>query len=221
MKINPANADDIPSEVADIFRGYGEEYRSQNAMTKKQHSVMSAIQGCRTGDFGYHVDQCDNCGYSESHFNSCRDRHCPKCQAVSKHKWVAARLKDTLPVAYFHIVFTLPHALNGLTQYNKQMVYDLLMASSSQTLLTFGRDPKWLGGKIGFYGILHTWGQRLWLHPHVHYIVAGGALSADGHWIEPKYKNKFFSRKGAFQSFSGQIHRGIEGCLLSEKIGYL
>jgi hypothetical protein len=132
---------------------------------------------------------------------------------------VAARLKDILPAAYFHIVFTLPHSLNGLTQYNKRIVYDLLMASSSQTLLTFGRDRKWLGGKIGFYGILHTWGQRLWLHPHVHYIVAGGALSADGRWIEPKYKDKFlFPVKALSKVFRGKFIEGLKAAYYQRKL---
>jgi len=219
MKITSTTEDNARCEVADIFRRYGKEYRCRNGMTKKQHKVMAAIERCRTSDCGYHVDQCDNCGFTESHFNSCRDRHCPKCQAVSRHKWVEARLKDLLPVPYFHVVFTLPHSLNGITQYNKRLIYNLLMSSSSDTLLTFGRDPKWLGGEIEFYGILHTWGQTLWLHPHVHYVVAGGALTENGRWIEPKYSDKFlFPIHALSEVFRGKFIEGLKAAYYNSKL---
>ncbi len=198
-------------EVADIFRLYGEVYRSKNGMTKKQYKVMTAIQGCRTSEYGYHVDSCDRCGFTESRFNSCRDRHCPKCQGVSRHKWVNSRIKDMLPVSYYHIVFTLPHFLNPITLYNKRLVYNLLLSSASDTLLSFGRDPKWLGGEIGFYGILHTWGQTLWPHPHIHFIVPGGALTPDGHWVEPRYKDQFlFPVKALSRVFRGRCIEGLK-----------
>jgi hypothetical protein len=215
-----SNTDDHPRcEVADIFRRYGEEYRSQNGMTKKQHAVMSAIAGCRTSDYGFHVDQCDTCGNTETRFNSCRDRHCPKCQGISRHKWVNSRLKNTLPLSYYHVVFTLPHFLNPLTRYNKRLVYDLLLSSSSETLLAFGRDPKWLGGEIGFYGILHTWGQKLWLHPHVHFIVAGGALTAEGCWKEPASGEKFlFPVKALSMVFRGKFIEGLKRAYSQDKI---
>ena len=199
------------SEVADIFRLYGKEYRSQNGMTKKQHAVMSTIERCRTSDYGYHVDQCDRCGHTENEFNSCRDRHCPKCQGISRRKWVRKRLQDALPIPYYHTVFTLPHLLCSLILYNKELSYDLLFCSASETLLTFGRDPKWLGGEIGFYGVLHSWGQTLWHHPHVHFIVAGGALTDDGRWIEPKYKDKFlFPVHALSKVFRGKFIQGLK-----------
>lgn len=178
-------------EVADIFQCYGNEYRSSNKMTKRQHAVMTAITNCRTDWFGYREDKCDDCGHVERNFNSCRDRHCPKCQGISQKKWITARLDDILPVPYYHIIFTLPHQIHPILRYNKKTIYNLLFSSASQTLLAFGRDPKWLGGEIGFYGVLHTWGQTLWLHPHLHFLVPGGALSDDGQWIEAPHRGRF------------------------------
>jgi len=211
MKTSADNFQRPQFEVSDIFRLYGKEYRSHNGMTKKQHAVMSAIENCRTSDYGFHVDQCNRCGYTETDFNSCRDRHCPKCQGISRKKWVKKRLKEVLPVAYFHAVFTLPHLLHSFILYNKKLIYDLLFSSSSETLLTFGRDPKWLGGEIGFYGILHSWGQTLWHHPHIHFIVSGGALTDDGRWIEPKYKDKFlFPVHALSKVFRGKFIEGLK-----------
>lgn len=211
MKASADNFQRPRFEVSDIFRLYGKEYRSQNDMTKKQHAVMSAIENCRTSDYGFHVDQCNHCGHTETDFNSCRDRHCPKCQGISRKKWVKKRLKEVLPVPYFHAVFTLPHFLHSFILYNKQLIYDLLFSGSSETLLTFGRDPKWLGGEIGFYGILHSWGQTLWHHPHVHFIVPGGALADDGRWIEPKYKEKFlFPVHALSKVFRGKFIEGLK-----------
>ncbi|MEJ2158277.1 MAG: IS91 family transposase [Desulfobacteraceae bacterium] len=178
-------------EVADIFRLYSEEYLADHRITKKQYNVIRRIRDCRTEANGYHIDQCDSCGHIEQSFNSCRDRHCPKCQGISQRKWIESRLEDILPVPYYHVVFTLPHFLNEVISYNKRLVYELLMGCSSETLLAFGQDSQWLGGEIGFYGILHTWGQTLWPHVHVHYIVPGGALSDDNQWIEPKHDDKF------------------------------
>lgn len=198
-------------EVADIFRLYGEDYRSQHGMTKKQHAVMNAIMNCRTSKFGYHVDMCDECGYTEEEFNSCRDRHCPKCQGINRRKWVNARLEDILPVPYFHIVFTLPHFINPILSYNKSIIYELLFSASSETLMALGRNPKWLGGEIGFYGVLHTWGQTLWQHAHVHYIVPGGALTEDGEWVEPNNPDTFlFPVKALSKVFRGKFIDGLK-----------
>ena len=170
-------------EVADIFRLYGEEYRCENGMTKKQHQVMNALIRCRTSMCGSHMDMCEECGHTEESYNSCRDRHCPKCQGINRRKWVNARLEDILPVAYYHVVFTLPHVINPVVFYNKALIYDLLFSSSSETLLALGRNPKWVGGEMGFYGVLHTWGQTLCQHPHVHYIVPGGGLTENGQCV--------------------------------------
>ncbi|OQW98136.1 MAG: hypothetical protein BWK74_05345 [Desulfobacteraceae bacterium A6] len=206
-------------EVADIFRCHGEEYRSRHGMTKKQHEVMYAIEHCRTSHYGYHVNQCDVCGHSDDDYNSCRDRHCPKCQGINRRKWVEARLEDILPVSYYHAVFTLPHFLNALISYNRRLIYDLLFSSAADTLLTFGRDPKWLGGEIGFYGILHSWGQTLWQHLHVHFIVPGGALTDDDRWSTPKYAGKFlFPVHALSKVFRGKFIEGLKSAYADRRI---
>ena len=198
-------------EVADVFRKYGEQYRKENKMTAKQKAVMHAIENCRTSFFGYHADVCDECSHLEIEYNSCRDRHCPKCQSIAKRLWVRSRLNDLLPVAYYHVVFTLPHFLNGLLEYNKEFFYNLLFDSSSETLLKFGRDPKWFGGFLGFFGILHTWGQTLLRHAHIHFIVPGGALTDDGRWIEPRYRTRYlFPVKALSEVFRGEFIEGLK-----------
>lgn len=146
-------------EVADIFRKHGEAYRRENKLTGKQRKVMRAIATCRTPRYGIHIDQCRRCGHTQENFNSCRDRHCPKCQGVARKKWVSQRIEDILPVAHYHVVFTLPHLLHDIVSHNRRLIYNLLFSCSAATLVSFGRDPKWLGGEMGFYGVLHTWGQ--------------------------------------------------------------
>ncbi len=199
-------------EISDIFQMYGKEYCQHNQMSLKQHKVMTAIEHCRTSKLGYHIDRCDKCGHTEPDFNSCRDRHCPKCQGISRKKWVKARVKNLLPVPYYHVIFTLPHSLHPLLSHNKKFFYELLFSSASDTLLTFGRDPKWLGGEIGFYGILHSWGQTLWQYAHVHFIVAGGALTSDNRWFEPRYKSKFlFPVHALSKVFRGKFIECLQG----------
>lgn len=208
-------------EVADIFKRCGDEYRQNNGMTKRQHKVMNAIEQCRTDSYGYHLDRCSHCGHTEQDFNSCRDRHCPKCQSISRNKWVTARLNDILPVPYYHAVFTLPHQLNAFISHNKELIYDLLFSCAARTLLAFGRDPKWLGGEIGFYGILHTWGQTLWQHPHVHFIVPGGALSDDKQWLEPRYRRKFlFPVHALSKVFRGKFIERLKSAHAEEKLSF-
>jgi len=198
-------------EVADIFNLYGDEYRQTHNLTQDQLNVMYAICHCRTAAYGFHADVCDNCGHIETAYNSCRNRHCPKCQGIAKRKWVNARLDELLPVAYHHAVFTLPNQLSKLSLYNQKLIYDLLFDAASQTLLVFGDDPKWLGAKIGFYGILHTWSQTLWPHVHIHFIVTAGGLTADGRWIEPKYKGKFLFPVNALSKvFRGKFIEGLK-----------
>ena len=198
-------------EVADIFRLYGQEYQATHSLAQKQRSVMYSIAHCRTSTFGYHVDVCDECGHTDTAHNSCRDRHCPKCQGIARRKWINARLTHLLPVPYYHVVFTLPHALFPLSLYNKELIYELLFESASETLLSFGRDPRWLGGGLGFYGILHTWGQTLWHHVHGHFVVPGGALGNDGRWIEPRYKGSFLFPVHALSSvFKGKFIEGLK-----------
>ena len=201
----------IHHEVADIFRLYGAEYRRTHNLSIEQHNVMYAIEHCRTSAYGFHADICDACGYIESAYNSCRNRHCPKCQGISKRKWVAKRLNELLPVAYHHCVFTLPNRLSLLSLHNRKLIYDLLFDASSQTLLTFGNDPRWLGALIGFYGILHTWSQTLWPHAHTHFIVTAGGLTVDGKWIEPKHKGTFlFPVKALSRVFRGKFIEGLK-----------
>lgn len=206
-------------EVGDVLRLYSEEYFLKHKLTNKQYKVIRSIRDCRTAANGYHIDLCDNCGHTEQAFNSCRDRHCPKCQGISQRKWIAARMEDILPVPYYHVVFTLPHFLNELIAYNKKFFYELMMSCSSETLLSFGRDTKWLGGEIGFYGILHTWGQTLWPHVHVHYILAGGALSDKGQWIEPKHNDKFiFPVHALSKVFRGKFIQRLKASLYRHEI---
>jgi hypothetical protein len=141
--------------------------------------------------FGTHWEICDTCGHLEKGYNSCRNRHCPGCNNISRRKWVAARIDELLPVSYHHCVFTLPDIFNSLCRFNRRIMYDLLFESASHTLLEFGENPKRLGAGIGFYGILHTWGGKLWLHPHIHFIVTAGGVNTRGEWVEPKYSSTF------------------------------
>jgi predicted Zn-ribbon and HTH transcriptional regulator len=198
-------------EVADIFNLYGDEYRRNHKLTTDQLNVMYAICHCRTAEYGFHADVCDNCGHIETAYNSCRNRHCPKCQGIAKRKWVEVRIDELLPVAYHHATFTLPNQISVLSLHNQKLIYDLLFNAASQTLLVFGDDPKWLGAKIGFYGILHTWSQTLWPHVHPHFIVPAGGLTDDGKWIEPKYKGKFlFPVKALSKVFRGKFIEGLK-----------
>lgn len=208
-------------DVSDIFKLSGEEYRQSNGMSQKQHKVMTAIVQCRTESCGYHLDRCDRCSHTEENYNSCRDRHCPTCQNISRNKWVSARLNDIIPVPYYHAVFTLPHQLHQLIIHNKELIYDLLFSCAANTLLTFGRDPKWLGGEIGFYGILHTWGQTLWQHPHVHFIVPGGALTDEDQWIKPRYRSKFlFPVHALSKVFRGKFIEGLKTAHSEKKLSF-
>jgi Putative transposase/Transposase zinc-binding domain len=180
-------------ELADIVRAHGEAYRLSHALTPEQHAVLRATAQCRTAALGGHLDVCSSCGFSsEPSYNSCLNRHCPKCQAVASAIWVAGRMKRVLPTHYFHVVFTLPAGLRPLAASNRRAVFDLLFASASATLLELGRDPKRLGAELGFTMVLHTWARDLTFHPHVHGIVTGGGLSADGtKWVAARPKFLF------------------------------
>ncbi len=193
-------------ELADIFNLYFQDYQSHHKLSKKQYKVVRNIQNCRTAILGGHILECDHCDYSEHSYNSCCDRHCPKCQYRLKVRWVEARLKELLPVPYYHVVFTIPHFFNDLFLYNKKLLYNLFFKCASQTLDTFGSDPKYLGAKLGYIGILHTWGQKLDHHVHIHFIVAGGGLSADGKWVSLPYKSKFlFPVRALSKMFRGKF----------------
>jgi len=173
-------------EVADIFRQIGPAYRAEYAtvISRGQRRVMSAIEQCRTVALGGHVEQCDACGNQRIAFNSCRNRHCPKCQSLVRAQWLQDRQTELLPVEYFHVVFTVPQEIAAITYQNKAVVYDILFQATSETLRTIAADPKHLGAEIGFIAILHTWGQNLLHHPHLHCVVPGGGISPnDKRWI--------------------------------------
>ena len=173
-------------EVADVFRRYGEAYRQQHAgsLSRDQLRVMSAIERCRTAALGGHVEQCDQCQFQRIAYNSCRDRHCPKCQSLARAQWIEDRQAELLDTQYFHVVFTLPEEIAAIAYQNKKVVYDILFRATSETLRTIAADPKHLGAEIGFFAVLHTWGQNLMFHPHLHCVVPGGGLSPDpSRWI--------------------------------------
>ena len=173
-------------EVADIFRQAGPAYRQQrvDALSRGQRCVMSAIERCRTAALGGHVEQCDACAHQRIAFNSCRNRHCPKCQPLVRAQWLEDRQADLIPVDYFHVVFTLPEEIAAIAYQNKAVVYEILFHATAETLRTIAADPKHLGAEIAFIAILHTWGQNLLHHPHLHCVVPGGGLSADGErWV--------------------------------------
>jgi len=171
-------------EVADIFRQHGSWFRLTHPLSPEQRRVMRAIEQCRTAALGGHLDECDTCGHQRISYNSCRNRHCPKCQSLAKARWLEARMTDLLPVEYFHVVFTLPEQLAALALQNKRVVYNLLFSTAAETLRTIAADPKHLGAEIGFLAVLHTWGQTLRHHPHLHCVVPGGGLSAAGQrWV--------------------------------------
>ncbi len=173
-------------EIADIFRNFGPAWRRANAghISLAQLKVMSAIEACRTEALGGHVAACTKCNHQHIAYNSCKNRHCPKCQGPAARDWMAARADDLLPVEYFHMVFTLPTQITTIAYWNKKAVYNLLFKASVETLTTIAADPRHLGAKIGMTSVLHTWGSALTHHPHVHIIVPGGGLSVDGSkWI--------------------------------------
>jgi Putative transposase/Transposase zinc-binding domain len=173
-------------EVADVFRRYSAAYRQQHAgsLSRGQRRVMSAIELCRTAALGGHLEQCDSCGHLRPAYNSCRNRHCPKCQSLARAQWLEDRQAELLPVEYFHIVFTVPEEIAALAYQNKEIVYGILFRATAETLRTIVADPKHLGAVIGFLAVLHTWGQNLLHHPHLHCVVPGGGISPDGkRWI--------------------------------------
>jgi Putative transposase/Transposase zinc-binding domain len=173
-------------EVADVFRRYGEAYRQQRraSLSTAQRRAITAIELCRTAALGGHVEQCDSCGHQRICYNSCRSRSCPKCQSLARAQWLADRQAELLDTEYFHVVFTVPHEIAVIAYQSKSAVYGILFRAAADTLRTIAADPTHLGAEIGFFGILHTWGQNLLFHPHLHFVVPGGGLSSDGtRWI--------------------------------------
>jgi len=173
-------------EVADIFRRYGAAYRETYgaSLCSAQRRVISAIELCRTAALGGHVERCDRCDHQRIYYNSCRDRHCPKCQSLARAQWLEDRRSELLDTQYFHVVFTVPQPIAAIALQNKESVYNILFRAAAETLRTIAADPKHLGAQIGFFTVLHTWGQSLFHHPHLHCVVPGGGISPDGtRWI--------------------------------------
>lgn len=202
-------------ELADIFRHHGESYRNNRALTLEQLKPMRAIETCRTAALGGHVERCGHCAHQRISYNSCRNRHCPKCQTLARERWLARRRAELLPVTYYHVVFTLPPAIAQLALQNKEAIYNILFAASAEALLTIAADPKHLGANIGFFSILHTWGQNLLHHPHIHCVVTGGGTSPDRkRWVSSR-KNFFLSVRVLSRLFRRLFLEQLEAAKLS------
>jgi Putative transposase/Transposase zinc-binding domain len=209
-------------EVADIIRCAGKGFIERNRphLGWQQLKVLRAIQRCRTAALGGHLDQCSRCGHRAISFFSCRNRHCPKCQTNARNKWLTARSDELLGVGYFHVVFTLPHELSALALQNKRAIYDLLFQTSAATLEEVAADPKHLGAEIGFLSVLHTWGQNLQAHPHVHCVIPAGGLSPDHlRWIHPKH-HFLVPVRVLSRVFRGKFVAGLKRLFRRKKLGF-
>lgn len=199
-------------ELQDVFLQYGEEYRKNHKSSFVQLKTMSAIEKCRTSSLGGHIDVCENCGYTKVSYNSCRNRHCPKCQTLAKERWIDNQKSNLLDVEYFHVVFSIPDTLNPIVFQNQRILYQLLFKAVSETLTELASDKKYLGATLGFTSVLHTWGQNLMHHPHIHCIVPGGGLNPIGKWVNSRKKFfipvKVLSRKfrGKFLFYLKQLY---------------
>jgi hypothetical protein len=192
------------AELQDIFSQHGSTYQLNHRLFPNQQKVMRAIQQCRTATLGGHVDECDECGFMRISYNSCRNRHCPKCQTINKERWIEARKNDLLNVGYFHVVFTIPDLINSVAYQNQRVVYDILFKATAETLSELAADKKYLGAQIGFTAVLHTWGQNLMHHPHLHCIVPGGGLNSCGKWVSSR-KKFFIPVKVLSRKFRGKF----------------
>ena len=202
-----------PLEVADLIRTAGDAFieRNRHWLSWKHVKVLWAIARCRTAALGGHLDECTRCGHRAISYNSCRNRHCPKCQTSARERWIAARQRELLPTRYVHVVFTLPRELAPLALQNKKVIYDLLFRASAETLLEVARDPRHLGAEIGFFSVLHTWSQKLQLHPHVHCVISAGGLSLDHtRWIKSHYRF-FLPVKVLSRVFRGKFVAALKG----------
>jgi len=192
-------------ELADVFRLYGEQYRQKSKLSFEQSKVMRNIQACRTAVLGGHVHKCSECGFEKISYNSCRNRHCPKCQTMTKERWLNDRKAELLPCGYFHLVFTLPHTLNPIILCNKKIMLTILFAAVSDTLQAFAKDPQWrLNGQLGFIAVLHTWSQTLMDHFHLHCLVPGGAFSTEHSKWTPARRSFLFRIKSLAKEFRKQ-----------------
>ena len=218
METNCENGKGKRIEIADIFKKYGGAFREKYRLSFHNIKVMNLISVCRTSSLGGHLEKCDQCGYQRNAYNSCRNRHCPKCQYAAKEKWIEHRKSELLPIPYYHIVFTIPEELNKITLVNKTVMYSILFKSASETLLTLGKDPKHLGAEIGIIAVLHTWGQNLMDHPHLHCIVTGGGLNRTrSKWVKAKKAKHWESMPLAKNFF---IHVNIISDLFKKKFLY-
>jgi hypothetical protein len=205
-------------EVAEILRVYGDEYRHTHQASAKQITVMRHIQSCRTAVLGGHKDTCDSCGHIRISYNSCRDRHCPKCQNLKRAEWLETRKERLLPIPYFHVVFTLPNQLNPLVLRNKRILLNLLFETAADTLQTMAKDKKHLGAQVGFTAILHTWGQNLLFHPHLHCVVTGGGLSSNGEqWVRGSRKF-FLPVKAMSRLYRGKFLHALKKAYREERL---
>jgi Putative transposase/Transposase zinc-binding domain len=211
-----------PIEVADIFRAAGREFieKSRRWLTWQHLKVLRAIEHCRTATLGGHIDSCSRCGHRAISFNSCRNRHCPKCQTSARNKWLKRRADELLPVLYFHVVFTLPHELSALALQNKRVLYELLFRASAETLLEIAADPKHLGAHIGFLSILHTWGQNLLHHPHVHCVIPAGGLAPDRLLWRRTRPRFFLPVRVLSRVFRGKFMEGLEHAFAQRELSF-
>jgi hypothetical protein len=211
-----------PLEVADLVRSAGRAFIEHNRswLNRLHLKVLTAIERCRTAALGGHLDECVRCGHRVISFNSCRNRHCPKCQANARERWLQARERELLPTRYVHVVFTLPHELAPLTLQNKKLIFNLLFQTSAETLSEIARDPKHLGAEIGFFSVLHSWNQKLEFHPHVHCVVPAGGLSGDhSQWIatHPKFS---LPVKALAKVFRGKFTDALEEAFANGKLAF-
>lgn len=206
-------------EVADIFRIYGNDYRKNHSLPYVQRKVMNHIKVCRTAELGGHLEQCNTCGFQRNAYNSCRDRHCPKCQCLAKEQWLNDRKAELLPCGYFHLVFTIPHKLNPIILCNKMVTLAIVFAAVNETLQTFAKDPQWhLEGQLGFIAVLHTWSQILMDHFHLHCLIPAGALSFDKkRWI-PARDSFLFKVKSLAKEFRKRYLQKLEKAFVDEKL---
>lgn len=215
-------------EVADVFRTHGRAFLAKfdASLSVDQRRVLHAVSVCRTSELGGHVERCDQCGHERISYNSCRNRHCPKCQAMARAEWMEARAAELLPVPYFHVVFTLPKEIRPLALQNKRIVYDILFRSAAETLKELAADPKHLGAEIGILAVLHTWGQNLMHHPHVHCVVTGGGIVPDrAEWVHCKRSRRqskvfFIPEKVLSRVFRGKFIDFLKRAFHSGKLGF-
>jgi hypothetical protein len=207
-------------EIGDILRGSLFSNLPNLGFSPHQCKTLWALRDCRTSALGGHLDACDSCGSIKISYNSCRNRHCPKCQGVEKEMWMIGREEDLLPITYFHVVFTIPHELTDLCRYNPESLYRLLFESAKQTLEQFGLDKRWLGAQVGMTMILHTWGQNLSLHPHVHVIVPNGGLNKEGTWQFPRKGNEnfLFPVKALQSVYKALFMKGLHALIQSSSL---